>query len=63
MVGTRMPSFHTLEISKVALLVERGALEAERVDNVVDLDGSVIKGLVGLLSGSVGASVCGAVYR
>lgn len=47
----------TLEVGEEALLVERGALETERVDDVVDLDGLVIKILGGLLGGSVGTSV------
>jgi len=47
----------TLEVGQVALLVERSALETERVDNVVDLDGRVLQGLLGLLSGRVGADV------
>lgn len=42
----------------VGLLVEGGVLEAERVDNVVDLDLSVVEVLSSLFSGSVGTSVC-----
>jgi hypothetical protein len=49
---------HTLEICEVRLLVELGALEAERVDDVVDLDGLVLDTLVSLLGGSVGANIC-----
>lgn len=48
---------HTLEVRKVGLLVERGGLETESRDNVVDLCGLVVKSLLGLLSGSVGTSV------
>lgn len=48
----------TLEVGQVALLVEGGGLETERVDDVVDLDGGVLKTLIGLLSGSVGTGVC-----
>lgn len=47
----------TLEISKVGLLVEAGALETERMDDVVDLDDLILEGLLSLLSGSVGANV------
>jgi hypothetical protein len=47
----------TLEVGKVGLLVELGALVAERVDDVVDLDGLVLDTLVGLLSRSVGTDV------
>lgn len=47
----------TLEVSEVALLVERGALETERVDNIVDLDSSVLNTLISLLSRSVSAGV------
>ena len=41
----------------VRLLVKLGGLEAERVDNVVDLDSSILNTLFGLLSGSVGTGV------
>jgi len=44
-------------MAKIRLLVELGGLKTERVDNVVDLDSSVLNALVGLLSGSVGADV------
>jgi hypothetical protein len=47
----------TLEVGEVGLLVERGGLETERVDDVVDLGRSVIEGLLGLLGGSVGTDV------
>lgn len=47
----------TLEVGQVALLVEAGGLETERVDNVVDLDLGILNTLVGLLSGSVGTGV------
>jgi hypothetical protein len=49
--------FHTLEVGKVALLVEGGALETERADDVVDLDLGVIEILSSLLSGSVGTDI------
>lgn len=48
---------HTLEVSKEALLVEGGALETERVDDVVDLDLRIIEIFFGLLSGSVGTDI------
>lgn len=48
---------HTLEVGEVALLVELGALETEGVDNVVDLDGSILELLLLLLSGGVGTNV------
>ena len=41
----------------VRLLVELGRLETERVDNVVDLGGTLLKVLSGLLGGSVGTGV------
>ena len=47
----------TLEVSKVGLLVEAGALETERVDDVVDLDDLILEGLLSLLGGGVGANV------
>lgn len=47
----------TLEVSKVTLLVEAGALETERVNNVVDLDGGILESLIGLFGGSVGAGI------
>lgn len=49
----------TLEVGEVALLVERGLLETERADDVVDLDDLVLEILGGLLGGSVGTNVCG----
>jgi len=48
---------HTLEVSKVALLVEGGALETERADDVVDLDLGIIDLFFSLLSRSVGADI------
>ena len=48
---------HTLEVGEVALLVERGALETERVDDIVDLGDLVIEILSSLLGGSVGTDV------
>lgn len=47
----------TLEMAKIRLLVELGGLKTERVDNVVDLDSSILNALLSLLSGSVGANV------
>ena len=48
----------TLEVGEVALLVELGLVETERVDDI-DLGLDVVVGtLLGLLSGSVGTSVC-----
>lgn len=49
----------TLEVGEVALLVERGLLETERADDVVDLDDLVLEIFSGLLGGSVGTNVCG----
>jgi hypothetical protein len=49
----------TLEVGEEALLVESGALETERVDDVVDLDDLVINILGSLLGGSVGTGVNG----
>jgi hypothetical protein len=48
----------TLEVRQVRLLIERGALEPERVDNIVDLDRCVLNALLSLLGGRVGANVC-----
>jgi hypothetical protein len=48
---------HTLEVGKVALLVEGSGLEAERVNNVVDLDGGIINTLLGLLGRGVGTGI------
>lgn len=47
----------TLEVGQVALLVELGGLETERVDDVVDLDLGVLNTLISLLGGSVGTGV------
>jgi hypothetical protein len=48
----------TLEVGQVALLVEAGLVQTERVDDVdLGLE-RVIGTLLGLLSGSVGTSVC-----
>lgn len=46
-------SFVCAELQIPHLLVERSGLESERVDNVVDLLGTLLKGLGGLLSGRV----------
>ncbi len=48
----------TLEVGEVALLVEGGGLQAEGVDDVVDLGDLVLEGLLGLLGGGVGTGVC-----
>lgn len=51
----------TLEVGEVALLVEAGLVEAERVDDIdLGLD-SVVGTLLLLLGGSIGASVWGMV--
>ena len=55
--GARLINKRTLKVDEVALLVELGALETERVDDVVDLDGLVLKGLLTLLGGGVGTNV------
>jgi hypothetical protein len=48
----------TLEVGEVALLVELGLLETERVDDI-DLGLEAVVGtLLSLLGGSVGTSVC-----
>lgn len=49
----------TLEICKVSLLVETGALQTERVDNVVDLDSRVVEGLLSLFGRGIRTNVCG----
>lgn len=49
----------TLEVGEVALLVERGLLETEGADDVVDLDDLVIDIFGSLLGGSVGTDICG----
>jgi hypothetical protein len=52
-----------LEVREVRLLVEGGALQTERVDDVVDLDGLILKTLLGLLGGGVGTSVLKVLAR
>lgn len=47
----------SLKVGEVRLLVELGRLETERVDDVVDLDGTLLKSLLSLLGGSVGTGV------
>jgi hypothetical protein len=47
----------TLEMGEVLLLVVAGALETERMDDVVDLDLLVLNSLLGLLGGRIGANV------
>jgi hypothetical protein len=54
----RLDGLHVaLEVAQVGFLVERSRLETERVDNVVDLLGAFLEGLLGLLGGSVGTDV------
>ena len=53
----RLDGLHVvLEISQIGLLVEYGGLESEGMDDVVDLTGSVFKGLILLLGR--GVSTC-----
>jgi hypothetical protein len=47
----------TLEMAKIRLLIERGGLETERVDHVVDLDGTILDTLIGFFSRCIGSSV------
>jgi hypothetical protein len=47
----------TLQVGEIPLLVEGRLLQTERVDDVVDLNGLVLKSLLGLLGGRVGADV------
>lgn len=47
-----------LEVGEVRLLVERGLVEAERVDDIDDGLGAVLGLLLGLLSGRVGTNIC-----
>lgn len=44
-------------MAEVGLLVELGRLETEGVHDVVDLDGTILKTLLGFLSRGVGSSV------
>jgi len=44
-------------MAKILLLVERGLLKSERVDDIVDLFGRVLDTLLGLFSRCVGAGV------
>ena len=44
-----------LEVGEIGLLVEGGLLETEGVDDVVNLRRTLLKRLLGLLSGGVGA--------
>lgn len=53
---------HTLEVGHVRLLVEAGALEAERVNNVVDLNLSVVDIIGSLLSRSIGTGIYNISY-
>lgn len=45
----------SLEVREEGLFVERRRLETERVDNVVELRGTLLEGLIRLLGGGVGA--------
>jgi hypothetical protein len=47
----------TLQVGEVALLVKLCLLEAERMDDVVDLHLLVVKSFLALLGGRVGADV------
>lgn len=47
----------TLEVGKICLLVERGLVETERVDNVVDLLSTILDTLLSFLSRCVGTGV------
>ena len=44
-------------MAKIRLLIERGGLETERVDHVVDLDGTILDTLIGFLSRCIGSGV------
>ena len=44
----------TLEVSQIRLLVERGGLESEGVDDIINLRGSVLESLFLLLSRGIG---------
>jgi hypothetical protein len=48
-----------LKVGEVGLLVERGLVEAEGVDDINDLLGAIFGALFSFLSGGVGTSVCG----
>jgi hypothetical protein len=48
----------TLEMAEIWLLVERSLIQAEWVDDVVDLHGSILNTLLGLFSRCVGTSIC-----
>lgn len=45
-------------MAQVRLLVERGGVQAERVNHVVDLNGTILNTLLNLLSRCVGTGVC-----
>lgn len=49
---------HTLKVGQEALLVELGALQTERGNNVVDLDLGVVEVLASFLGRGVGTDVC-----
>lgn len=55
--GVLQWSARTLKVRHVTLLIERGGLQAEGVDNVVDLLLGILNTLFGLLSRSVGTGV------
>jgi len=44
-------------MAEIALLVEAGLVQAERVDNVKDLRGGIFGTLLGFLGGGVGTNV------
>ncbi len=52
---------HTFEMGKIRFLVEGGRLQAEGVDHIVDLHGSVFGTLINLLGRCVGSGVCSRV--
>jgi len=52
---------HTLEVCEIALFVEAGSVQTERVNDIDDLLLVVLGTLLSLLGGSVGTGVCVAV--
>jgi hypothetical protein len=61
MASKPLVEVHTLEICEVALLVEAGSVQTERVDDIDDLLLRVLGTFFSLLSRSVGTRVCVAV--
>lgn len=47
----------TLQVQAIALLVEASLLKLERVEDVVDLLGTLVEALLGLFGGSIGTGV------